>query len=269
MSFRQKFGYSEPPPARVERDDAPALVRKLLLDMMEARVEWDEQFDPYDLVCDALGEVPSDLWGQEREDATRRAISLRLDWPDIYELIERVASSDDEERINRALAAAGIGYEYYNGQFHLYEPEADELEVTDVESEALAPGLDPSGRFAAPKEQYKKALGFLRSKPPDLPNAVASAVNALEGTVGVVTGKKDISEGIKKLYSGERTSLGKSMEMLFTYGSAKDGVRHGARKGSADLTEHEATFVVRAAGSAIAYLIAAGYEGTLKVDGGR
>jgi hypothetical protein len=262
MSFRDKFGYREPAPARVEREDAPASVRKLLLDLMGERAEWDDTFDPYEFVCDALGEVPSEEW-RERQDATRRAVDSRLDWPDVYELISRVAGSDYEERINQVLSDAGVGYEYYGGEFHLYEPEADELEVADVESEAFASGLDPADRFSAPKTQYKKALGFLRSMPPDLPNAVASAVNALEGTICVVTGTKNISDGIKKLYSGERMPLGKSMEMLFAYGSTKDGVRHGARKGSDDLTLHEATFVVRTAGSAIAYLIAAEYEGSL------
>lgn len=262
MSFRERFAQNEPPPPRVEREDAPPGVRKLLLDLMEERNEWDDEFDPYEVVCDVLGEVPSEEWGTERRDATRRAVNSTIDWPDIYELIARVSSSDQEERINRVLAKAGIGFEYYGGQFHLYEPEADELEVTDVESEALAPGLDPKGRFRAPKEQYSKALGFLRSKPPDLPNAVASSLNALEGTVGVITGEKNIAAGLKRLYSGERSGLAKSMEMLFAYSSAMDGVRHGARQGS-DINEHEATYVVRAAGSAIAYLIAAEYEGLL------
>lgn len=262
MSFRNRFAQNEPLPPRTETEDAPAAVRKLLLDLIEERNEWDEEFDPYEAVCDILGEVPSEEWGMERRDATRRAVNSTLDWPDVYELIGRVASSDQEERINRVLAKAGIGFDYYGGEFHRYEPEAEELEVAGVESEALAPGLDATGRFLAPKEQYSKALGFLRSKPPDLPNAVASALNALEGTVGVITGEKNISAGLKRLYSGERTGLAQSMEKLFAYSSAMDGVRHGARQGS-NINEHEATYVVRAAGSAIAYLIAAEYEGLL------
>jgi hypothetical protein len=260
MSFRDRFGHKEPLPPRTEREDAPPAVRKLLLDLMEERVQWDEEFDPYEMVCDALDEVPREEWPQERRDATRRAVNFTLDWPDVYDLIGRVASRDQEERINRVLAKAGIGFEYYGGEFQLFEPEADELEVTNVEEEPLDHGLDPKGRFRAPKEQYQKALDFLRSKPPDLPNAVASALNALEGTVGVITGKKNISDGLKQLYTGERTGLAKSMEMLFVYSSAMDGVRHGARQGS-DISEYEATYVVRTAGSAIAYLIAAKYEG--------
>lgn len=156
MSFRERFSQNEPPPARTERDDAPPAVRKLLLDLMEERTEWDEGFDPYEVVCDVLGEVPTEQWGNERREATRRAVNSTIDWPDIYELISRVASSDQEERINGVLAKAGIGFGYYSGEFHLYEPEADEMEVTDVESRALAPELDPKGRFRAPKEQYTR-----------------------------------------------------------------------------------------------------------------
>jgi hypothetical protein len=42
-----------------------------------------------------------------------------------------------------------------------------------------------------------------------------------------------------------------------------DGVRHGAVGTEDELTIHEATFVVRAAGSAIAYLMSAEAEGDL------
>ena len=263
MSFRDKFGPRKAAPARVNRDDAPEGVRKLLLDLILEREQWDEEFSGYEFLCNILNEVPSDHWGNELQYFVRRAVSTRLDWPDVYDAISGIASFDQEERIGEVLAAEGMAYDFYGGEFHAYEPEADELEVTGIESQALVAGLDPEGRFAGPKGQYKKALNFLRSTPPDLPNAVASAVNALEGTVSVITGTKNISDGLKTLYAGERKPLGRSMEMLFAYGSTKDGVRHGARKGSDDLTIHEAAYIVRAAGSAIAYLIAADYEGTL------
>lgn len=261
-SFRAKFGHSKlPPPPRTERADAPELIRKLLLDLMEERAEWDEDFEPYEVMCDFLNEVPENLYGSERQERVRHAVRA-IDWPDVYELIAQ-AASEQETRVNDALAAAGIAYEFYGGEFHLYEPAAHEVEVADAEDQPLQPGLDADGRFKAPLEQYRKSLQFLRSMPPDTANAVASAVNALEGTVGVITGKKNISDGLKAIYSGERIPLAKSMEMLFAYGSTKDGVRHGARNGGDEIGAQEATYIVRAAGSAIAYLIAADYEQSL------
>lgn len=261
--FREKFDQKRPvPPARTERGDAPELVRKLLLDLMEERADWDEEFDPYEFLCDALGQIPEDLWGEDRRNATRYLITRKLPWPDVYELIERVAP-EQERRVNEILAQAGVGFEYWGGEFHLYEPEADELEVSAVEDEALAPSLDAEGKFTAPKRQYAKALELVRTMPIDTANAVAQAVNALEGTVAVITEKKNIADGLKQLYQGERAPLSKSMEMLFVYGSTKDGVRHGARKDDDEISVQEATYVVRSAGSAIAYLIAAYYEGSL------
>jgi hypothetical protein len=87
-------------------------------------------------------------------------------------------------------------------------------------------------------------------------NAVAQSVNALGGTVAVITEKKEHRRWPKAALPGERAPLAKSMEMLFVYGSTKDGVRNGARYDD-EISVQEATYVVRAVGGAIAYLIAA------------
>lgn len=87
-------------------------------------------------------------------------------------------------------------------------------------------------------------------------------MNAIEGTVTVITGEKSLSAGLKKLFGSDRTPLRLSIEQLQNYGSAVPGVRHGAH-GPSNLNDHEARYVVRAAGSAMVYLIAADYEGLL------
>jgi hypothetical protein len=223
---------------------------------MEERLEWDEEFEPYEFICDHLGQVPRNLYGNERQEEVRHAVRKTIVWPDVYELISEVGP-DQDRRINDALAAAGVAYEFDHGAFHAYEPLANDLQVSEIEESALDIPSEQRKEFAAPLAQYLNALKFLRQMPADTSNAVASAVNALEGTAGVISGKKNVSDGVRKLFPGERRPLGKTMEMLFSYGSTKDGVRHGARTGDDPVSIQEATYIVRAAGSAIVYLIEA------------
>lgn len=256
MSFRDRYAPKKDLPPRTEREDTPESVRRLLLDLLEE----DDEIDAYAVLCSYLNKVPDELWGQERHDEVAYRIQ-KLKWWEVYDLIETYASSSDSEHIERVFAESGIAFEYSGGHIVPYEPEAEELDVVGVEDEPLRT-QDPDQRFVDAKTQYRKALDFLRQRLPDLENAVANAVNAVEGAVCVITGKKSLSEGLKTLYSGERTPLRLSIEQPHNYGSAVPGVRHGAHAPS-DLNEHEALDVVRAAGSALAYLIAAEYEGLL------
>jgi hypothetical protein len=254
MSFRDRFGPKRDLPPRTEREDAPPAVRRLLLDLLE---ESDEP-DAYDALCSYLRKVPDDLYGNDRERAAQYLIN-RLPWPDVYELIERRAGWDECDRVNDVFAEAGIGFEFDGSSIRVYEPEAEDLEVLGVEDEPLS-APDPGERFRDAKAQYKKGLDFQRQRPPDLENAVSNAVNAVEGAVTVITGEKSLSAGLKKLYAGDRAPLRLSIEQLHNYGSSVPGVRHGAHAPSG-LNEHEALYIIRAAGSALAYLIAADYEG--------
>ena len=255
MSFADRFSPKRDLPPRTTRDEAPSAVRRLLLDLLEGL----DETDAYDVLCDYLRQVPRETWGRERQDEARYTIDRKLEWWQVYELIERHASWTDEDRVNAVFAEEGIGFELRDGTISTYEPDAEELEVADVE-DAAAATLDPAGRFHDAKAQYRKGVDFLRQRPPDLENAVANAVNAVEGAVTVITGEKTLSSGLKKLFGAERTPLRLSIEQLHNYGSAVPGVRHGAH-GPSDLNEHEARYIVRAAGSALAYLIAAEYDG--------
>jgi hypothetical protein len=259
-SFSKRHGPTKVPPPRTTRDEAPDEVRRLLLDLLEENAD---EADPYEVLCAHEKRVPQGgMYSDDRKEAAQNIIR-RLPWADVYDLIENHAGYWTEERVNTVFAEAGVGYELIDGEISLYEPEADELQVAGVEDEVEA-ARDPGGKFEHPKAQYLQGLEELRKKPPKLESAVDDAVNAVEGTVMVITGESSLSKGLKKLYAkdGTRSPLAESMEKLFGYGSAVPGVRHGAHAAS-NLNEHEATYVVRAAGSAIAYLIAAHYEGLL------
>ena len=241
-------------PARTTREEAPDSVRRLLLDLLEG----SDELNPYEELCRYLSKVPEDAWGQEQVDLARGMIR-RLEWWQVYELIERYAWLHETDRINGVFAAAGLAYEFFEGEVRTYEPDAAELEVDTIEDEA-AETLDPNHRFVDAKAQYRKALEFLRQRPPDLESALSNAVNSIEGAVTVLTGEKTLGAGLKKLYSAERTPLSRSIEQLHNFGSAVPGVRHGAHS-SSDLNEHEVRYVVRCAGSALAYLVSASYDG--------
>jgi hypothetical protein len=258
MSFSERFGPKRDIPPRTTRDEAPEPVRRLLLDILETK----DEPDAYEALCSYLQMIPRDLVGKDRRDEVADLIR-ELKWWEVYDLIERYANSySDAERIEQVFSENGIAYEYLDGEVVPFEPEAEELEVAGVE-EAPLRTQDPDGRFVDAKAQYRKALDFLRQRPPDLENAVASAVNAIEGAVTVITGENSLSKGLKKLHKGDRTALRLSIEQLHNYGSAVPGVRHGAHAPSS-LNEQEARYVVRAAGSALAYLIAAEYEGVFR-----
>lgn len=260
MSFAERYGPKVEPEPRVIRDEAPGAVRRLLLDLLEGIDDYDVG-DAYDVLKSYFNEVPKDTWGQERRDWVVLTVD-RMDWTAVYDLIEKVARPyDHEEKVNAVFAEAGIAFEYYGGEIHPYQPEADELEVADAEF-AVEAAPDPHGAFKPAIEQMKKANVALAKRPPDLESAVAQAVNALEGTVKVITGENNLSAGLKKLYSGNRTTLAKSMEQLFNYGSAVPGARHGAHAAS-NLNEHEARYAVRNAASAMAYLMRAHDEALL------
>ena len=255
VSFADRHRPKSDLPPRVITEEAPEAVRRYLLDLLED----DDELDAHGELCSYLDRVPDDLWGKERYDAAAWVVK-KLEWFDVYELIERHAGGMyAEERIEKLFSENGIAYQYVGGEIIAWEPDAEELEVAGIEDLPLQT-RDPDGRFAAPKAQYAKALDFLRRRPADLENAVASAVNAVEGAVTVITGEKTLSVGLKKLHAGERTPLRLSIEQLHNFGSAMPGVRHGAHALS-DLNEHEARHVVRAAGSALAYLIAADHDG--------
>ena len=254
VSFADRNRPKSDLPPRVITEEAPEAVRRYLLDLLEE----DGELDAYDVLCSYLDRVPDELSGKERYD-TAAWLVKKLNWFDVYELIERHAGGMyAEARVEKLFSENGIAYQYVGGEIFAWDPDAEELEVAGVEDLPLQT-RDPNGRFIAPKAQYAKALDFLRKRPADLENAVASAVNAVEGAVTVITGEKTLSVGLKKLHTGERSPLRLSIEQLHNFGSAMPGVRHGAHALS-DLNEHEARHVVRAAGSALAYLIAADYD---------
>jgi hypothetical protein len=126
--------------------------------------------------------------------------------------------------------------------------------VSSVVDDALSVA-DLDGRFRTVIGQYQKAVTALEGRPPDLEKAVAEAVNAVEGAVTVITGEKTLSKGLRQLMpSRSRRALLDTINQLHNYASAVPGARHGAHAPSG-LSDPEARYVVRAAGSALSFLI--------------
>ncbi|HEV3071903.1 MAG TPA: hypothetical protein VGY76_10820 [Solirubrobacteraceae bacterium] len=262
-SFSKRLGVGQKSPSRTNREVAPEEVRAELIQLLWDRQERSEgEFQAYRDLCRMLRKVPdSSIWG---ENELREVDSLvnQMAWNQVYDVIEEVLDGSGGSRFNEVFARTGVAYEVMDGTVYPWEPVADELEVSSVAYDALATS-DPTGRFKSAMAQYAKAVAFLDGRPPDLEKAVSEAVNAIEAVVRIISGERSINAGLQRLMpSGERKCLRDSINQLFNYASAVPGARHGAHAPSG-LIDAEARYVVRVAGSAIAFLITADTDGGL------
>jgi hypothetical protein len=137
-----------------------------------------------------------------------------------------------------------------DGRFYSVDEAAEELEVDAIESEATAA---LHAEFAHVGKQWSSAMKALRNG--ELEDAVAAAVNALEGAVRTVTGKKSINDGLRSLFTGgHRAPLVAAIGQLHNYGSAMPNVRHGGSEPST-LDVIEARGVIRAAAAWITMIV--------------
>jgi hypothetical protein len=249
MSFRDTFGDPDPVPARDRRRVAPSSVRKLLYDLMTERARWDEEYNPYEEICNITNEVPS-ATGAEAEIYLGPAIEA-LPWEDVYELLADFTVLHGEQ-IDQVLEDERIAYTYVNGECRELPVGApDTIEALIVAD--LAP-LDRERRFEGPTADYEKALQALRTTPPQSASAVASALAAAQAMIADLAGTDDSSDGLQRLLGKERLVLAESIDAL---------LRHAATRRDRVDDRREAQYLVRAIGSVMAFLIAADHDGSL------
>ena len=113
-------------------------------------------------------------------------------------------------------------------------------------------------RYAAGREHFTKAVGYMTSATPDWPNAAKEAVSALESVAKVVTHQPNDTLGgaIKKLRGAGHlpSGLDKTFEGIWGFASSTPGIRHGGTT-PADIPESQAAFIVNSAAVAILYLL--------------
>lgn len=208
----------------------------------------------YKRMCEVLGEVPdADVWSDQGASSYVDHKIGRLEWFEVFDLLEEVCAGPDDDEVNAVFARAGLAYDMMDGQIHLLDPEADELQVSGVEYDAIS---YLKGDYAAVRAQYQRALDALHGRPPELERAVAEALNALEAVAQVVTGKKDFGKAVDASMAGRghAGALAATLKALYGWASQLPGARHG-RHEEPDLTYEDVFLAVRLVGVAIVYLI--------------
>jgi hypothetical protein len=124
--------------------------------------------------------------------------------------------------------------------------------VVQVQAKLGAP------RYAAAAEHFSKAIAFLTGPSQDLANSAKEATLAVESLAMLVTGrtKGTLGDCIKDIrVRGDLPApLDKIFEALWGYSSEEAGVRHG-KPSPPSVAEHDATFVVNVAATAIFFLL--------------
>ena len=116
--------------------------------------------------------------------------------------------------------------------------------------------MEQRDAFGPVQQQFDKALGFRNSLPPDYPNAIKEAVNAVEGAWQLIADKQgdplgtilsglepNLPSGVRKIYGG-----------LYGYASGSQGARHTSVGGHVPAYQ-EAEFIIHTCAAAITYAL--------------
>ncbi len=253
-SFSNRYGY-----AREKGDliyeSAPQQVRVGLREIL-AKCGYDCPSSQRTVICKVLRIRPDPNNWSEYPNIDYEVDSLIHDseWFDFYDMCERIAQSmaskPFEEEFNKILWEEHVGYQMQQGKLLKVGSEEFDQAVSESRIELGDP------RFEVASQQFKKALAFRNSMPPDYPNAVKEAVNALEGTLQVVVNMPGtaLPALLSSLQPSLASSLKKLYDGLYAYGSASEGARHAGVGGHVPSAE-EAELIIHTAAAAIRYVI--------------
>jgi hypothetical protein len=176
-------------------------------------------------------------------------------WFRFYNLCERIAAQIEgsetfETKLNELFQEERIGYRLSDGKIEKVGSEEFTEAVTTAEEHLRDLGS------SAPLGQFRKALAFRNNLPPDYPNAVKEAVNAVEGAWQVAASRLGVA--LPTILSGLDTQLPSGLKRLYDglygYGSGSEGARHAGIGGHVP-TADEAEFIIHTAAAAISYAI--------------
>lgn len=256
MSFSSRHGHRRPLPPRNKVEQAPEDLRYTLQAAMLDDYGW---IGVYKTLCEALRQEadPSIFSNQWAEGPARDLLYRDLEWFEVFDLLEEYGQPDE---VNASFERTGLAYEMVTGRFErtiqTYDPEGEELEVTELPEEAT--GV-LEGRFAEPGEQWQRALIALRGRPAEPTQAIAEAIGALEGVARILGGSKDFGANINQVITHQKEdeyakAMGASIKALYGYASQVPGARHGQWK-RPGVQLAEATYVVRQCAALIAFLL--------------
>lgn len=251
-SFSSRYGYV--PKGDLIYEDAPQQVRVGLVEVL-TKCGYDSLSSQQAVICKALRIRPeSNVFSGYYVKKQVDSIIYDQEWFKFYDMCERIAqnmsSTPFEKEFNELLKEEHIGYQMKEGKLL----KVGSREFDQAISEARIELGD--ARFAIASQQFEKALAFRNSMPPDHPNAVKEAVNALEGTLQVIVSMP--STALPTLLSNLQPSLPSSLKKLYdglyAYGSASEGARHASVGGPLPTAE-EAELIIHTVAAAIRYVI--------------
>lgn len=260
-------------------EDAPHKLRigliNLIADYIKKRYFYGyEQL--YELITDCF--MIEKESGINYEQNVKYLIKNKLDWNEIYDLIEFLYTKliyreydnflgyyeevpektkelryDYTVKINDLLSKCNIGWRLKKGRLERFTSDLLDKEVIQKTRIFLKQKI-----FEGPNIQFNKALELLSNRPnPDVNNCIKEAVGALEGTVRILLRDEKITLGkaIDKLVAERKIKkpLDKVFHALYGIASNSPGIRHGATRKS-DLSISEATFLVFVSASCINFL---------------
>jgi hypothetical protein len=235
---------------------APEPLRSVLFSILDDQAYASEgEFDAHDYVRRIVGKSSDAQPGSEsRMEFQDWVHSLTLD--EARQVIDGLSLDDSEvEQINLALSKAGGALIVRDGELVESDEIGEALEVLHLAAEA---STLLKGRFAPVVKQYQRSLDCLSQVPIEQEKAISEAVGALEAVVRIVANHgQDFGPNVTKMFSSERgwtKALSKTLGALQGYRSQVPGAGHG-RYADSDLTDAEVRFVVRACGSAIAWVL--------------
>lgn len=252
-SFSNRYGHTHER-GNLIYEDAPQQVRVGLREVL-MKCDYDSLSSQQAVICKALRIRPessaySGYYVKKQVDS----LIYDQEWFKFYNMCERIALdlklTSFEEEFNKLLREEHVGYQMQEGKLlKVGSKEFDEA-VTDSRIELGDP------RFAVALGQFEKALDFRNSMPPDYPNAVKEAVNALEGTLQIIVNMPGtaLPTLLSNLQPSLPSSLKKLYDGLYAYGSASEGARHAGVGGPVPTAE-EAEFIIHTVAAAIRYVI--------------
>ncbi len=260
--FSERYGFSPQPAPITVRQDAPRDLRGLI-----PSFAYQCDLSPgtlRSLVCAVTlrTEDPNNYSASDIEDEVRDILA-RCDWFDVYDIIERIATTlkdlsedffDDREdrvacfasRINRLFSKHGIGWQLIDGRIEVRGEEVFEA-VTRPAIEAL----EDAG-LATTADEIHEALKDLSRRPkPDITGAIQHAMAAVECLACKVTGdKRTLGKIIKKHPTLLPRPLDEGIEKLWGFTSEQGRHLH---EGQAPSYE-EAELAVTVAAAVCTYL---------------
>jgi len=253
-SFSRRYGYG-PQKSDLIYEDAPEQVRVGLREVLK-NCDYDTPSSQRAVICAALRKRPDPSNWSEYPNINEEVDELihGCEWFVFYDMCERIAQNTEMEveyfnyEFNELLKEERVGYQIQEGKLEKIGSE----EFNQAVSESRIQLGDP--RFVVASKQFEKALDFRNSMPPDYPNAVKEAVNALEGTLQVVLNMKGtaLPTLLSNLEPPLPSSLKKLYDGLYAYGSASEGARHASIGGHVSTAE-EAELIIHTVAAAIRY----------------